>query len=103
MIFDRVFGTYRAERDDLQIRYGLVEPLHSYNPLKIALHQFGPLFRDLRSARSPRELLWYLFGPPGWRPDGKGTTTEDLRRAIAKSPVADSAVGLDGSPQPIQI
>ena len=31
-------------------------------------------------ARSWRERLGYLFGPPGWRPDGQGLTTEDLRR-----------------------
>jgi len=93
MIFDRLFGTYRAERQEVQIRYGLVEALHSHNPFKIAFHQFGPLLRDLRSARSAAEFLCYLFGPPGWRPGGKGTTTEDLRRAIAKSPAVDSVVG----------
>jgi hypothetical protein len=25
----------------------------------------------------------FLFGPPGWRPDGKGLTTAELRRAHA--------------------
>jgi len=80
MIFDRLFGTYRAERHDVPIRYGLVQPLHSYNPIKIALHQYLPMIRDLRTARSIREVFGYLFGPPGWRADGNGTTTEDLRR-----------------------
>jgi sterol desaturase/sphingolipid hydroxylase (fatty acid hydroxylase superfamily) len=80
LIFDRLFGTYRAERDNVPIRYGLVTPLYSNNPFKIAFHQFGPLFRDLLSSRSAREVVGYLFGPPGWRPDGNGTTTEDLRR-----------------------
>jgi hypothetical protein len=23
----------------------------------------------------------FMFGPPGWRPDGKGLTTAELRRA----------------------
>jgi sterol desaturase/sphingolipid hydroxylase (fatty acid hydroxylase superfamily) len=80
VIFDRLFGTYRAERKDVPIRYGLVKPLESHNPLKIAFHQFGPLFRDLMQARSAREVVGYLFGPPGWRPNGDGETTEDLRR-----------------------
>jgi hypothetical protein len=82
-IFDRMFGSYRAERDDVRIRYGLVKPLHSYNPLRIAFHQFGPMLEDLRSARAPREVLGFLFGPPGWRPDGRGETTLDLRRRLA--------------------
>jgi hypothetical protein len=38
--------------------------------------------RDPLEARSWRERAFYLFGPPGWRPDGQGTTTEDLRRAV---------------------
>ena len=84
VIFDRLFGTYQAERSDVQMRYGLVEPLRSYNPFRIALHQFWPLLRDLRGARSLREVVGYLFGPPGWRPDGKGKTTEELRRAVAE-------------------
>jgi sterol desaturase/sphingolipid hydroxylase (fatty acid hydroxylase superfamily) len=83
VIFDRIFGTYRRERDDVPIRYGLVKPLESYNPLKIAFHQFGPLLRDLAGARSLREVLGYLFGPPGWRPDGRGETTEELRQRAA--------------------
>lgn len=83
VVFDRMFGTYRPERDDTPIRYGLVEPLRSYNPLKLVFYQFIPMFRDLRSARSLREVLGYLFGPPGWRPDGNGKTTEDLRRRAA--------------------
>lgn len=86
LIFDRLFGTYRPERDDVPIRFGLVKPLHSYNPLRIAFHQFGPLFRDLASARSAREVIGYLFGPPGWRPDGNGETTQDLRRRAGMEP-----------------
>jgi len=80
MIFDRMFGTYRPELDSIPIRYGLVTPLKSYNPFTIAFHQVMPIIRDLRSARSLREIAFYLFGPPGWKPDGRGTTTEDLRR-----------------------
>jgi sterol desaturase/sphingolipid hydroxylase (fatty acid hydroxylase superfamily) len=86
VIFDRLFGTYRAERDDVRIRYGLVHPLQSYNPLKIAFHQYLPLFRDLKSARSLREIVGYLFGPPGWRPNGNGETTADMRRRAQLAP-----------------
>ena len=40
------------------------EPLHSYNPLRIALHGWTTLFADLRGARSPRDVHRTLFGPP---------------------------------------
>jgi hypothetical protein len=37
------------------------------------------LLRDLRTARSLRAVIGYLFGPPGWSADGQGTTTKELR------------------------
>lgn len=80
MIFDRIFGTYVPERDDIKARYGLVKPVDTYNPIRICLWEYGPLLRDLRHARNIREVLGYLFAPPGWAPNGQGETTEDLRR-----------------------
>ena len=69
IVFDRLFGTFAAERDDLPCRYGLVTPLVSHNPIRIAFHEWLALASDLRQARSAREAIGYLFGPPGWRPD----------------------------------
>jgi len=80
IIFDRLFGTYVAERDDLPCRYGLVHPMTTYNLVEIEFGHWRALARDLWSARSVGQALCYLFMPPGWRPDGRGETTEDLRR-----------------------
>jgi len=77
LVFDRLFGTYVPERDDIKARYGLVKPVDTYNPIKVCFWEYGPLLRDLRKARSAREVLGYLFG---WAPDGQGQTTEDMRR-----------------------
>ncbi|HXZ01678.1 MAG TPA: sterol desaturase family protein [Stellaceae bacterium] len=83
IVFDRLFGTCIEERADLPCRYGLVKPLRSNNPFVINLHEWRALGRDLWQARSWRERWHYLLGVPGWRPDGRGSTTEDLRRAVA--------------------
>jgi len=83
IIWDRLFGTFIAEREDLPCRYGLVKPLLSNNPVVINANEWIALGRDLWQARSWRERAQYLFGPPGWRPDGQGFTTADLRRAAA--------------------
>ncbi len=64
IVFDRLFGTFKPERADLPCRYGLVEPLTSNNPLKIAFHAWGQLFRDIWKARSWRERLTLPFSPP---------------------------------------
>jgi sterol desaturase/sphingolipid hydroxylase (fatty acid hydroxylase superfamily) len=83
IIFDRLFGTLIVERDDLPCRYGLVKPLTSNNPFVINFHAWRALARDVWQARSWRESVRYIFGPPGWAPDGQGMTTENLRRLAA--------------------
>lgn len=84
IVFDRLFGTYVAERKDLPCDFGLVSPaISSRNPLAINVGPWIGLAKDLASARSLREAWMYLFGPPGWRPDGKGLTAAELRRANA--------------------
>jgi sterol desaturase/sphingolipid hydroxylase (fatty acid hydroxylase superfamily) len=65
IVFDRMFGSFVAQRDDLPPRYGLAQPLTTYNPVKIALHEWISLGRDLRHAPSWRAVLRMLFGPPG--------------------------------------
>ena len=81
VVFDRLFGTYVAERADVPCDYGTVTP-----PCPRAIRSrvnFAPwigLSKDLRSARSLHEAWMYLFGPPGWRPDGEGLTTAEIRR-----------------------
>ncbi len=68
MIFDVLFGTYQSERDDVKVRYGLVEPMESRNPIAVGLFEWGRMARDARKARSVREFLGYTFGRPGWKP-----------------------------------
>jgi sterol desaturase/sphingolipid hydroxylase (fatty acid hydroxylase superfamily) len=77
IIFDRLFGTFAAER--ASCRYGLLPPLQTRNPVTIALHGYGELFRDLRHARSWRERLHHLFDVPGWSADGSRATSDSLR------------------------
>ena len=80
IVFDRLFGTYIAERSDTPCRFGLVRPMTTYNLLVVEFDHWRALGRDLRTAGSVGEAWSYLFKPPGWRPDGLGETTEDLRR-----------------------
>jgi sterol desaturase/sphingolipid hydroxylase (fatty acid hydroxylase superfamily) len=64
IVFDRLFGSFAEERADVPCRYGLVEPLHSHNPVRIAFFEWLALGRDLRRARSWSERARALFGPP---------------------------------------
>lgn len=64
IVFDRMFGTFVAERDDLPYRYGLVAPLRSNNPIIVAFHEWAALARDLWRSRSWHDRLACLIGPP---------------------------------------
>jgi hypothetical protein len=96
IVFDRLFGTYRAERDDVPCRYGLVVPMTGYNPVKLELYQWSSLARDLLAARSVRAVLGHLFMPPGWSAHGPGSTTEALRAQAAAARASSSSVDTAG-------
>jgi sterol desaturase/sphingolipid hydroxylase (fatty acid hydroxylase superfamily) len=86
IVFDRLFGTYVAERKDIPCEYGLIShPTSSRNPFVVNFEPWTGLAKDVASARSPREVWMYLFGPPGWRPNGEGLTTAELRKRAALS------------------
>jgi len=68
IVFDRLFGTFVDLRDDVLPRYGLTTPLHSHNPVRIALHGWIALARDLLAASGWRARLRMVFGPPARSP-----------------------------------
>jgi len=79
IIWDRIFGTFEPESGEEACRYGIVKNLGDFNILRVAFHEWAAIARDLAGARSLREVVGYLFGPPGWSPDGSRDTSETLR------------------------
>lgn len=64
IVFDRIFGTFMAEPKEGGLSYGLVTPLNSNNPFRIALRQWGVLFAALRKAPDWHERARLMFGQP---------------------------------------
>ena len=67
IIWDRIFGTFTREGE--RVRYGLTKNIRTFSPVKVAFHEYGAMWGDLKRARSWRERLGVLFKGPGWRPD----------------------------------
>lgn len=86
IIWDRMFGTFVGEVDAEPCRYGITANLGTFNPLRIAFHEWAAMARDVWRARDWRERLGYVFGPPGWRPDGTGHTSDEIRRRWGEAP-----------------
>ena len=88
IIFDRIFGTF--EEEDEPVEYGIRHQLHSRNLLWVIFHEWVAIYRDLRKARNVREAFCYVFGPPGWAPDGQSESTRVMRaRYIAEQQAAE--------------
>ncbi|MFW0793127.1 sterol desaturase family protein [Gordonia sp. CPCC 205515] len=66
IIWDRLFGTFCAERH--RPTYGLTKPVDTYNIWHLQTHEYGSLARDIRAASTFRDRLGYVFRPPGWTP-----------------------------------
>jgi sterol desaturase/sphingolipid hydroxylase (fatty acid hydroxylase superfamily) len=63
ILWDRMFGTYEPERE--RCEYGLTKNINTYNPFKIAFHEWADLVRDVRAANSLKEAMGFVFGRPG--------------------------------------
>ncbi|HEX5746324.1 MAG TPA: sterol desaturase family protein [Archangium sp.] len=66
IIWDRLFGTFQAE--DERPVYGLTKNIHTYNPLRIAFHEYAAILRDVLRPNPPRVRLGLVFRGPGWKP-----------------------------------
>jgi sterol desaturase/sphingolipid hydroxylase (fatty acid hydroxylase superfamily) len=86
IVWDRMFGTFQPELDEEPPRYGLVHNLGTFNPLRVAFHEWVGIGGDL--IRSPRHALGWIFGPPGWSPDGSRDTSASLKAAWAERQAA---------------
>jgi sterol desaturase/sphingolipid hydroxylase (fatty acid hydroxylase superfamily) len=80
IVWDRLFGTFEEER--APVDYGLTTNIETYNPLRIAFHEWAAMFRDARAAKSPGDALRYLLKPPGWSPDGSTHTARELQAGL---------------------
>jgi len=79
IIWDKFFGSFEPEIE--KPIYGLVKNIDTFNPIKIAFIEWIQLFKDsITSKTSLLNKLNYFIKPPGWKHDGTGVVSSDLRR-----------------------
>lgn len=79
IIWDKLFGTFEPEVE--KPVYGLVTNIDTYNPIKIAFIEWINMFKDVfKSKTSIGKRFLYFLKPPGWKHDGTGTLSTDLRK-----------------------
>ncbi|MET9611594.1 sterol desaturase family protein [Kitasatospora indigofera] len=66
IVFDRAFGSFTAETT--RPVYGLTKNLDTFNPLRVATHEYASIAKDLAAADNWRDRLRHLTKGPGWQP-----------------------------------
>jgi sterol desaturase/sphingolipid hydroxylase (fatty acid hydroxylase superfamily) len=96
IIWDRMFGTFVPELDEDMPRYGIIKNIGTFNPVRVAFHEWIDMFRDaMRPGLSIRQRLSYLFAPPGWSHDGSRKGSELLKADyVALNPETAGTPGL---------
>ena len=62
IIWDRMFGTFEPEK--AKVKYGLVNNVNTFNPIKITFMGWQSMMLDIRKAKNYKEVFSIMFGPP---------------------------------------
>lgn len=67
IIWDRLFGTFVEEKDDLACEYGITDQIQTHNPITLTFHEWRAMLKDMSA---PNQSTWHrlkhLWAPPEW-------------------------------------
>lgn len=88
IIWDRMFGTFVPELDSEKPDYGLVQNLGTFNPIRVAFHEWVGIWRDItQPGLTLKERVLYAVAPPGWSHDRSRDTSEQIKaKHLARTP-----------------
>ena len=64
IVWDRLFGTFQREAEP--VVYGLTKNINTYQPARIAGHEYRDILRDVAGSGNWRDRLSFVFRGPGW-------------------------------------
>lgn len=68
IIWDKLFGTFQEELDEVPPVYGITRPMKTWNPIRINFKHLTLLVQDAIHTNSWKNKLLIWFKPTGWRP-----------------------------------
>lgn len=81
-IWDRWFGTFQEELEEVPPQYGVLKPAATWNPVIINFQHLWRLMQDAWRTRNYRDKFRIWFMPTGWRP-------EDVKEKYPLSQITD--------------
>ena len=64
IVWDRLFGTFEPESE--AVAYGLTRNIDTFNPLRIATHEYADMISDVSSATNWADRVGFVIRGPGW-------------------------------------
>ena len=64
IVWDRLFGTFQREEEP--VVYGLTRNIETFDPVRIAAHEYVDIVRDVARSTSWRDRLGFVLRSPGW-------------------------------------
>lgn len=68
IIWDKLFGSFQAEIDNVKPVYGTLKPVRTWNPVIINFKHLWQLLKDAWHAERYFDKIRIWFMPTGWRP-----------------------------------
>ena len=68
IIWDKLFGSFQSEIDDVKPVYGTLKPVRTWNPVIINFKHLWQLLKDAWRTERYFDKLRIWFMPTGWRP-----------------------------------
>ncbi|MEC8956408.1 MAG: sterol desaturase family protein [Pseudomonadota bacterium] len=69
ILWDRIFGTYKAEVETIAPIYGTVSALRSWNPIWANFQVFYQMFKDSLETRNLKDKIRIWYSRTNWRPN----------------------------------
>ena len=81
-IWDKVFGTFKYEKKELPIEYGITRPMNPRNFWDVYFGEIYYLAKDVWHAPGIKNKFLYLIMPPGWSHTGEHKTARAEKRKL---------------------
>jgi len=67
ILYDRIFGTFVEEDEDIPVVYGIPNQIRSHNLIKLNFHEWLDMFHDAMKPGPIVERLKHFWAPPEWQ------------------------------------
>jgi sterol desaturase/sphingolipid hydroxylase (fatty acid hydroxylase superfamily) len=77
IIWDKMFGTFVEERDDIECEFGITRQINTHNPISLTFHEWKDMFKDALSGnKTLGQRLKHFWGAPEWQPESNDVVDE---------------------------